>query len=318
MGLVYIYLHVVEFYGPVNVGKEIYQTWILWVQVVLTSICFGCAFAFDLFLRSTMNKNCGSESPLFGMAQSDIHLIAVESFTEHNDLPDASWLFAMCAIWDQHQTFSYIDVTHDFRVSKHIQPFFFPVLFYPPQFFEVCGSLETPTKSRRVFCFPWAQTKARTTETILRIDLEVFLTKVDDEKWWKSPPVRAWEHWVFGGRSFTLVRWWCWWWDFGRLCLVMRKKLNWIISSTVRWCFKRIPRGSGGGGDISTVCLINMKASWRLCKIYLIDDHEQRNSAERFYLKMRWFSHTYHTHPYAASGQRDVRFLTDFPFLMEG
>ena len=73
-----------------NVGKEIYQTWILWVQVVPTSICFGCAFTFDLFLRSTLNKNCGSESPLFGMAQSDIHIIVVESFTEHNDLPDAS------------------------------------------------------------------------------------------------------------------------------------------------------------------------------------------------------------------------------------
>lgn len=167
--------------------------------------------------------------------------------------------------------------------------------------------------------FPWAQTKARTTETILRIDLEVFLTKVDDEKWW-NPPRLGPRTWVFfGGRSFILVRWWCWWWDFGPLCLVMRNKikLNHLIHGPVMFQ-KNFPGALVVGVTSVPFNLINMKASWRLCKIYLIDDHEQRNSAGRFYLKMPWFSHTYHTHPYAASGQRDVRFLTDFPFLMEG
>lgn len=194
------------------------------MQVVLTSICFGCVFAFDLFLRSTLNKNCGSESPWFGMAQSDIHIIVVESFTEHNDLPDASWLFAMCAIWDQHQTFWDIDVTHDFRVSKHIQPFLFPVLFYPPQFFEVCFSLETPTKISPGNFFslgprPKPEPPRRSSELTLRCSWRKLMMKNDE-----IPPGEGREQWLFLGRSFILVRWWCWWWDFGLLCLVMRKK----------------------------------------------------------------------------------------------
>ena len=198
--------------------------------------------------------------------------------------------------------------------------FFFSGTFLPTSIFRGLRFLETPTKISPGNFFslgprPKPEPPRRSSELTLRCSWRKLMMQNDDvpPRWgprtlgFLGGGASSWSGGGAGGEILACCAWWC------------AKKLNWIISSTVRWCFKRnISRGSGGGVDISTVCLINMTALWRLCKIYLMDDHEQRNSAGRFYLKMPWFSHTYHTHPYAASGQRDVRFLTDFPFLMEG
>ena len=86
-----------------------------------------------------LNKNCDSEAGV-GFWNGRVWYTLIHCcwifLTEHKVFYLVFPYFFYDAISREHQTFSYIDVTHDFRVSKDIQPFFFPVLISPASIFS--------------------------------------------------------------------------------------------------------------------------------------------------------------------------------------